>query len=282
MKEPIYKCPVCNLVLTLTEKSFSCLNKHAFDLSKNGYLNLILANQKKSKNPGDSKEMLLNRKEFLNKGHYKPLLEKIALLITNFSDISTKANANILDLGCGEGYYISGLKKIIENNNNNYYGLDVSKEAIILSAKRDKEVDFVVGNAFLLPFIDNSFEAIFSIFSPINIVEVSRILKTKGLFISVTPEPKHLFDLVKVLYDNPTEHKVTDKLADNENFKLTHKEELNYILALKNDTNNDELKNLVMMTPYFWQVSTEKQNKLFQLTELNVEVAFKIEILVKN
>ena len=67
-----YKCPNCGLELLQQQaaRSFSCENNHNFDLAKEGYLNLHLAQHKRSRNPGDSDEMIRSRQRFLNTGHY--------------------------------------------------------------------------------------------------------------------------------------------------------------------------------------------------------------------
>jgi len=69
-------CPFCQSELLATEhKSYACENNHNFDLSKEGYLNLLPVNQKSSKDPGDNKMMISARREFLELGHYDPLIE---------------------------------------------------------------------------------------------------------------------------------------------------------------------------------------------------------------
>ena len=66
----VYKCPVCNSSLSLVNKSYKCKNNHSYDLSKKGYVNLILANQGHSLNEGDSKEMIDSRRKFLQGEFY--------------------------------------------------------------------------------------------------------------------------------------------------------------------------------------------------------------------
>jgi 23S rRNA (guanine745-N1)-methyltransferase len=67
----ILKCPVCQDELNRIEKSYRCKNNHTFDMGKQGYVNLHMSNEKRSKNPGDDKEMIVSRKNFLEKGYYK-------------------------------------------------------------------------------------------------------------------------------------------------------------------------------------------------------------------
>jgi len=108
--ETILKCPVCNMCLLKHEKQYICLNNHTYDIASKGYINLLLANQKNTKEPGDSKEMMEGRRDFLNSGYYQTFSEKLnQVIISNISGDSV----NILDAGCGEGYFFNIL---IETN----------------------------------------------------------------------------------------------------------------------------------------------------------------------
>ena len=50
---------------------------HSFDVAREGYLNLHLAQHKRSKNPGDSDQMMRSRQRFLNGGYYQTLADGI-------------------------------------------------------------------------------------------------------------------------------------------------------------------------------------------------------------
>ncbi len=278
MNDFLYKCPVCNLPIEKLEKSYSCSDKHSYDISKNGYVNLLLANQKKSINSGDSKEMLLHRKDFLNSGYYKNLLDLITKIIKKFIDENKSEKISLLDLGCGEGYYISNLINNL-NNNHDYYGIDVSKEAINLASKRNCQAKFAVANSYTLPFMDNSFSVIFSIFSPIDENEILRTLKENSIVIIIGPNSKHLFDLVKLIYDEPRLHNYENKLSKSNNFKLLEKHTLNYFIDLQN---KDDIENLFMMTPYFWQIKPDKKDKVMSIDNLKMEIDFDVKVFTKN
>jgi len=58
-----------------------------------------------SKEPGDDKSMVKARWEFLGKGYYAPLREALSRLCVQYAP----HGAALLDLGCGEGYYTSGV-----------------------------------------------------------------------------------------------------------------------------------------------------------------------------
>ncbi|QSA20023.1 23S rRNA (guanine(745)-N(1))-methyltransferase, partial [Vibrio furnissii] len=68
-----YQCPLCQHPLTLTGRTYACENRHQFDVAKEGYVNLMPAHHKRSKDPGDNKEMMQARRRFLEGGHYDPM-----------------------------------------------------------------------------------------------------------------------------------------------------------------------------------------------------------------
>ena len=45
-------------------RRFNCIQGHSFDIAREGYVNLLLPNQKHSKSPGDSKDMMESRRSF--------------------------------------------------------------------------------------------------------------------------------------------------------------------------------------------------------------------------
>lgn len=104
-------CPVCKKILNKEGKTYRCENNHCFDEGKQGYLNLLLSNQKHSKAPGDDKEMVLSRKGFLEKDYYKIISETVNRLVL---DNRSSDDAEILDIGCGEGYYTGRLKNLLK------------------------------------------------------------------------------------------------------------------------------------------------------------------------
>ena len=61
----MYLCPLCQNPLLLHENRYQCLNNHSFDVAREGYVNLLPVQQKNSKDPGDNKDMMLARRQFL-------------------------------------------------------------------------------------------------------------------------------------------------------------------------------------------------------------------------
>ena len=88
-------CPKCHLPLHLDNRTFKCTNNHCYDLSKRGYINLLLNPDKASNNPGDSKESLIARKAFLNQGYYDVILQQVTDMIDKYK--TTKFNGRQID-----------------------------------------------------------------------------------------------------------------------------------------------------------------------------------------
>lgn len=282
MKNIIYKCPICDERLQIEGKSYVCGNRHTFDIAKEGYVNLLV--HKSSKEPGDNKLSVLSRKEFLDSGYYDELSNQINALISEFINTKTKAEADILDIGCGEGFYLSRLKDVLNKNNKdsetNLWGLDISKPAIQYASKRSTDIDFCVGNALSLPFQDNSVDLAMSVFAPLDSEEVGRVLKDDGQLIVVIPGKNHLSGLVKLVYDNSEPHREDkDPIKGSTKLKLVGTNEIKNTIRI---IGQNKIMALLSMTPYYWSINLEKKQKLEKLETLETEIDFKILTYIKS
>ena len=135
-------CPICSQTLLKGEKSYTCKNRHSFDISSKGYVNLLPANKKHSAAPGDDKLMVVARNNFLSLGYYSHLKQTLE----NLSDKYSGKNVNVLDCGCGEGYYTQGVYEKLAQQGKKVavQGIDISKDAVAIAAKRLKEGQFAV------------------------------------------------------------------------------------------------------------------------------------------
>lgn len=266
-----FKCPVCNSELTLQANSYICNNKHVYDISKHGYVNLLMVNQKRSKEPGDSEEMIKSRNTFLNKGYYHSLTKEMNQLI--LKSISLE-NQNILDVGCGVGYYLSDLKNdCTDYKNFNFYGIDISKPAIQLAAKRKMGAKLAVASAYNLPFLDNSFDLLYSVFSPVSPDDSARVLKNNGLLIMVGPAEEHLSGLTKHIYDNFVPHSGNSILDESNEFEHIESIEIKENIIV----NKEDILDLIKMTPYYWQMNKEQLDKIDKLEKLETLIHFYIK-----
>lgn len=258
-------CPVCGGEFGLVENTLKCQNNHCFDISKYGYVNLLTKGGKKGH--GDDRLMVNARRDFLCKGYYGHLKEAVCTEAEKYAG----EGCVMLDSGCGEGYYTDGLQKIARNNKGEIYGIDVSKEALKIAARSCPEASFAVASAYCLPFSDNSFDIVTSLFAPLASEEFHRILNNEGVFITVIPLENHLWELKKAVYDTPYKNKPEN--TDLKGFRLISSAEIKKKINL---SPNEDIKNLFMMTPYYYKTSQNDQAKLDNVDRLTVETEFMI------
>ena len=262
----MFICPKCGNPLSKTNTAYVCDNNHNYDISAKGYVNLLLGN--KQSGHGDSKEMLLARREFLNLGHYYPIVEKLVDIMYSGGSFKT----TFLDAGCGEGYY---LDKIIDRiwQYGRYptaYAVDVSKEAVML-ASRNPCATFAVASINALPFADESFDFVLSLFAPLNEEEFHRVLKPGGTLLTVSPSENHLYGLKAAIYDVP--YKNPPSTFESKIIVKFDEETIEYKITLDNQT---DISNLFKMTPYYHKSSPADIEKALSLTHIETEVGFNI------
>lgn len=252
-------CPICKNILSKIDNTYKCINKHNFDIAKQGYINLNMHN---SQNTGDNKEMINARTNFLNKGYYSFLLNTVNSLL----DI----NDSLLDLACGEGYYTS--KFICKDK----IGIDLSKQGLKYASKNDQSTTYLLNTIFHNPIQDNSVDKIITIFAPIAKEEIVRMLKDNGRFILVRPDEKHLYELKQALYDNPYLNEIDniqiDGLTLDKQIKISNNALLDSI----------DINNLFMMTPYYNTTSQKDKDKLNNIKSLNITFSFIVDVYKKD
>lgn len=262
----IWACPVCQSPLVKQECQWLCDNNHSFDIAKQGYSNLLLANQKRSADPGDTREMMDSRRAFLSAGHYQPLAAKLVELLSGL----LPAQGALLDSGCGEGYYLSALQQARPDLL--LYGIDISRDAVKLAARQNRSVSFSVASSFHLPVLPDSLDGVLRIFAPGDNAEVSRVLKSEGKLVVVAPGPRHLFALKQIIYPEAREHLLPDAP---ESFELIEQHSVSYELALQG---NETVKQLLAMTPFYWKASAQAKAQLGAAESLTTEVDFYIAV----
>lgn len=263
-------CPVCSGVFTKSGSAYVCENRHSFDVSKYGYVNLLMSQQSSLKRHGDDKLMVQARRQFLEKGFYKPLSDKICECVKRF----VADRGVIADVGCGEGYYTAAVS---QSGDYNICGIDISKDALRYAPKSIPNGEFAVASAFNLPFGDNSVDCVLNVFAPSPYGEFSRVLKSDGVLIKAVPLEEHLWDLKCALYKEPYKNKPEKR--DDELFELTESHELKYKINL---TDSSDIGNLFKMTPYYYKTGREDAERLLSLKGLETTVHFCVEIYKKR
>lgn len=257
----IWTCPHCNYPLAQQDRTLRCDNNHAFDLAKEGYVNLLPVNQKRSKVPGDSPEMIAARREIHQAGLYAPLASKLAEIISGLKSIET-----LLDIGCGEGYYDQVLLSSLPDLA--VYGIDISKAAVRLAAKRSPNQHYAVASAFRLPVATDSVDLAMRIFAPSDDRELHRVLTPGGYYLEVGPAEQHLWELRTALYETPEPHEpLRSHVAQ---FSLDSAGDVDYSIEI----NRAEIRNLVEATPFAHKGNQEKRAALISKDRLSVSMSF--------
>ena len=244
-----FACPFCQQALFLSENSLKCKNKHSFDLAKLGYVNLD-PQVKQSK--AYDKSNFQNRQLILEAGFYQPILKKLLEILS-----SLPQHDNLLDIGCGEGYYARNLQAQLPAKH--IYAFDLSKESIQLAAKSDHSltVNWFVGDLAHIPIQDASMDMILDIFSPANYQEFQRVLQKNGLLIKVIPNSQHLQEIRGIVADkltntNYSNHNILDHFK--ESFTIIDSYDVVSTFSLK----ENEKMALLKMTPLLFNMDIEK------------------------
>lgn len=270
----LYRCPVCSEHLEQAGRTFRCLNNHTFDVAKEGYVNLLPVNKKRSKEPGDSKEMLLARRQFLNAGYYQCLVKTITQILGEYLQADS---AEVLDMGCGEGYYSRLLSESLSDTfpKLTFSGADISKFAVQMAAKQFKSGHYSVASSACLPYREASFDLIFNIFAPYSLEEIERTLKPGGYFLQVGPGSEHLCELAQLVYDSVRPHQGNQVKTEPDS---ALQQVADFRVAERQKIAGSEIANLLMMTPYYWSISEEKKQKLSNLSSLEVSLDFELQL----
>lgn len=264
-------CPVCKTKLLLKEKTWRCEQGHSYDQAKQGYVNLHVVQHKHSKNPGDTPESVAARRQFLASGAYQKLQQKIVEVVSTLSAIRA------MDIGCGEGYYTQAMANEIPH----LIGVDIAKNAVQIAAKQDvqKQVTWVVGTGAVLPVLDESLQLCTSFFSPLPKSEMLRTLEAGGYVLMATPAPQHLYAMREALFDDVKPHESEKFIAQlAPEFDLVADDLIEADLVL----DQQQLRDLIAMTPYAYKAKPEKRKRLEEHTEFAVKASFKLYLFAKK
>lgn len=306
----LFICPLCQSPLQPAIDTWRCdgslhlkQTAHPFDVARQGYVNLLPVQQKKSKAPGDSQASIEARKRFLNAGHYQPLqaliCQKMVELLAKkeLPSEQTGKPVNWLDIGCGEGYYTQAMA---QTGMDTLIAADISKPAIVELAKASKAISSLwnqqdkndgietaviyplVTSAAHLPLRAQNINGISSIFSPILPAAFNEVLSDEGYLIIAKPDIGHLATMREALFDDVREHD-SDKFLQELAPYFTLLNTYNVSTELK--LSADDLADLLTMTPYAYRAHSEKRQALLASVATETfatEAKFVIYILQKT
>jgi len=281
LPHPALRCPLDSLPLEQRGTSLQCSSGHRFDISRQGYVNLLGAQDKRSRDPGDSKAMITARRDFLNGGYYQPIADRLSQLVEPLlAEGSLPAEGSLLaDAGCGEGYYLQQLAESISVSGKplpTLLGFDISKWAMQSAARRFPATWLVASNR-QIPLADQSVDVVLSLFGFPEYPAFQRILKKTGALLMVNAGPQHLIELREIIYPR-IRFKTSDRIdaAGTAGFSLVERTELSYNIAA---LGQDAIKQLLSMTPHMFRANSEGKRRAAALTELSLTVDLVFEVL---
>jgi 23S rRNA (guanine745-N1)-methyltransferase len=264
-------CPIDLAPLQRRERSLICQHGHTYDLAKTGYVNLLPVQNKRSKDPGDSKEMVAARHAFLKQQHYFPIVQAI---LSTWPQGHLRSGVRVLDAGCGEGYYLSEIGRILADRHVDIerMGLDISKWAITAASKADKNVSWLVASNASLPMPEQRFDAVICLFGFPVFTEFSRVLSDDGVLLLVESGANHLIELRKILYPSIHEYKPTFA-AGLVDFELLSEQSEIFSFELNSQA---QIQQLLSMTPHIHKASYEGREAVALLNTITLTADIKL------
>lgn len=249
-------CPICGNELIKVDRSFCCENHHSFDIARQGYVNLLTVQQKHSLLPGDTREQVLSRRAFLEQGYYAPIAQTLLETAKKYG-----VSGDILDVGCGEGYYCSQLAEALQMP---LTGLDISKEAVRCAAAKYKGPLWICATAAHIPVEDHCAGLMTSLFALTLPEEFRRVLRKDGYFFQVLAAEDHLMGLKSIIYDEIL-HKEKDSQPDLPGFQKIESIPIRFSFNLQ----GQQIMNLFSMTPHVFRIGKAGAQRLKETETLS-------------
>jgi 23S rRNA (guanine745-N1)-methyltransferase len=271
-------CPLDGSPLHRQGASWGCAAGHSFDIASQGYANLLPVQQKNSRDPGDSKEMVAARRRFLEAGYYQPIAAAVSRVA--LADLPAGKTVCCLDAGCGEGYYLRQLAATANGENRKLVGLglDISKWAVLAAAKLDKRMNWVVGSNAKLPVLPGRLDRLLCMFGFPVYGEFARVLKTDGRLIQVDAGPDHLRELREVIYPSLKPERRGEFQAPG-GFALLGAESLRHALSIEGQAG---IADLLAMTPHLYRATAEGRARAAALSHISLTVDVRLSCFTRQ
>lgn len=262
----LLQCPRCGRKIRFHAGGLVCKKEHRFDISSKGYVNMLQENRIFK---GYDQEFFRCRNRFLQAGYYNHVLEAVTALVKEFTEKreNPEEPAVVIDAGCGEGYYSSGLFRALDGIQ--ILAFDISADAIKMAARDTAPIKWMVADITNIPVRDGAADCVLDIFTPANYGEFSRILKPQGRVVKVIPGIRHLEQLRQAaapLLRN-SEYSNTEVLEYFDgHFGIDQHISVSRTMAVS----HEDLSDLVRMTPLLFDVDKNILN-LDGVKEITIE-----------
>ena len=174
-------CPVCQGDLERSERVLRCPDGHAFDVARQGYVNLSRGRAAR----GDDAAMVAARAAFLDGGWFDPLTTAVR------EAVAGAVPGAVVDIGAGTGHHLAAAV-----GGRTGVAIDASVYAARRAARAHPRVCAVVADAWgRLPLRDGCAAAVMVVFAPRGGAEIARVLAPGGTVVVATASEGHLTEL---------------------------------------------------------------------------------------
>ncbi len=265
-------CPVCGLRLAERSGALVCDRQHAFDIARQGYVNLLPGTAVTG--TADTPAMLEARSAFLGRGHYAPIADAVGeAAATTLKDGPVGC---VAEVGAGTGYYLAAvLDRLPEHAG---LALDISKAAAKRAARAHARIAAVVCDVWRrLPVRDGAVALVLDVFAPRNPAEFSRVLAPGGALVIVTPTAEHLREIVGPLGLLGMEKHKGERLerALEGRFERVARSRVTRTLTLA----HDDIRELAGMGPSAWHAAVDLDERV-DVLPASVPVTLSVDVAV--
>jgi 23S rRNA (guanine745-N1)-methyltransferase len=166
-----------------------CPAGHTFDVARQGYLNLLQPQDRRSPGAGDARTVVDARGSLWAAGFGHAVVAEVVSL----SEAVPGNPLIVVDLGAGTG---DALGLVAASRPAVGVGIDLSVAAAARAARRFPALTWLVANADRrLPLLDGSVDLVLSIHGRRNPADCARVLKPGGALVAAVPASDDLIEL---------------------------------------------------------------------------------------
>lgn len=244
--ETLLACPVCHEPLELSGAALSCVNRHSFDVARQGYVNLLRGGKQPQ---GYDRSSFEQRRRVFESGLYDNIAQALCDAVEALSP-----SLPVVDAGCGEGFFAHAVRRATGAG---VCAFDISRDSVQLAAAQDPEdgIAWLVADLASIPLQDGRAGCVLDVFSPANYHEFKRILAPRGRIVKVVPTARHLHELrelaaASLRHQEYSNQRVIDHFAAS----CVLDSRATVSLTLKLD--DHAIEALIAMTPLLFHVDT--------------------------
>jgi 23S rRNA (guanine745-N1)-methyltransferase len=264
------RCPVCGGSLRHADRTLACPSGHAFDVARQGYVNLISGHRR---HQGDDARMVAARERFLSAGHFRPLSSALAELTAAHAPDD---DGIVVDLAGGTGHHLSAVLDAAPHR----YGLcvEASTSALRRAARAHPRAAAIGADVWApLPVRTGAASVVLSVFAPRGVAEIERILGPGGVVVVATPLPAHLGELGRLVGGIGIDPRKPERLAASfRRFERLAKQDVTGRISLR----HEEVHAVMAMGPSARHLSDDQLDRAIARLPDRVDVTVSVEVSV--